>query len=405
MTIINALPFDLLNGTTADATQVDANFNEIVNDVNNNGAHNGVNSDITALTALTTPIPPAGGGTNVFVGGTSTGVANAQIIATPVPSGFTLTIGNRIVWEPGFTNTGALTLVVNGTTATAVLKPTATGLAPLTGGEVFLGQAAEAYFDGTEYVLFTNANPPVPTKFLQNYLAGLVLSTAGGSGTFGISAGEASDSTNVASMLLASAYTKTTASWAVGTGNGGLDTGAIANSTWYHVFVIQRVDTGVVDILFSLSPSAPTLPTGYTLFRRIGSMKTDTSAHWFLFYQFADQFLWDAPPTDLSNFALNATPVAKVLSTPLGVFVLAQILVELSNSTTNGVAKLYYPNGNAQSAGAPNAQIVTQVNGVAVAVEVQVRTNASSQIEAVGNASVNNSLSLVTVGWFDSRGR
>ncbi len=69
MTIINALPFTLQNGTTADATQVMADFDEIVNDVNNNAAHNGVNSDITALTALTTPITPAQGGTNIWIGG------------------------------------------------------------------------------------------------------------------------------------------------------------------------------------------------------------------------------------------------------------------------------------------------------------------------------------------------
>ena len=49
-------------------------------------------------------------------------------------------------------------------------------------------------------------------------------------------------------MLLASAYTKTTGSWAVGSGNGGLDTGTITNSTWYHVFLMQRPDTEVVDI-------------------------------------------------------------------------------------------------------------------------------------------------------------
>src|SRR5581483_6632569 len=88
---------------------------------------------------------------------------------------------------------------------------------------------------------------------LQNYLTGLTLSTAGSSATFSVAAGEAMDSTNVALMILAASISKTTSSWAVGSGNGGLDTGAIATSTWYHVWLIQRPDTGVVDVLISTS--------------------------------------------------------------------------------------------------------------------------------------------------------
>ena len=53
MAIIPSIPDLLQNGTTADATQIMANFNAIMSDVNANAAANGVNSDITNLTALT----------------------------------------------------------------------------------------------------------------------------------------------------------------------------------------------------------------------------------------------------------------------------------------------------------------------------------------------------------------
>lgn len=54
-------------------------------------------------------------------------------------------------------------------------------------------------------------------------------------------------------MALTSGITKRLdAAWAVGTGNGGLDQGTIANAT-YHVHLIKRLDTGVVDAIFSLS--------------------------------------------------------------------------------------------------------------------------------------------------------
>src|SRR5262245_6675329 len=57
----------------------------------------------------------------------------------------------------------------------------------------------------------------------------------------------ASDSTTPKLMSLASALTKRVdGSWSVGTNQGGLDTGSIASAT-YHVFLIQRSDTGVVD--------------------------------------------------------------------------------------------------------------------------------------------------------------
>lgn len=65
MSIISALPFNLQNGTTADATQVMANFNQVVSNVNANAATAGANSNITSITGLTTPLSPTQGGTGV----------------------------------------------------------------------------------------------------------------------------------------------------------------------------------------------------------------------------------------------------------------------------------------------------------------------------------------------------
>lgn len=63
MAIVSSLPFALTNGTTADATQVQANFNQLVSNVNANAAENGVNSSITQMTGLTTPLSITQGGT------------------------------------------------------------------------------------------------------------------------------------------------------------------------------------------------------------------------------------------------------------------------------------------------------------------------------------------------------
>lgn len=62
-------------------------------------------------------------------------------------------------------------------------------------------------------------------------------------------------------------------------GLNGLDTGALAGSTWYAVFVIFNPSTDAVAGLVSLSASAPTLPVGYTHFARIGWVRTDATAN------------------------------------------------------------------------------------------------------------------------------
>src|SRR5260370_140508 len=119
-------------------------------------------------------------------------------------------------------------------------------------------------------------DPAYLASFLRGAIAGLTLS-GGGSQTLTIAAGQATSDDVTTSMALPSTTTKTFAAWAVGSGNGGLDTGSIADNTWYHVFAIERTDTGVVDALISLSPTAPTLPANYTKKRRIGSIRTDAT--------------------------------------------------------------------------------------------------------------------------------
>lgn len=503
MTIISALPFNLQNGQTADATQVMANFDEILNDVNNNAAHNGANNDITSLSALTTPITPLQGGTNAYYGAGS-GTANAQLVATPTPASFTLATGVSIYWLPSVGNTGALTLNANDTGVTAVLARTGSGPEPLVGGEVISGQLAKATYDGTQYLLdpdpmsgfgtvkslasatttdlgtalshninitgtttitafgstaslqrplyklvfsgallltynatslllpgsgnITTANgdaadalylgsgnwqilayykrtgQPVsfPAAILQGYISGLTLSTAGSSGTFGIAAGVGTDSTNALVMSLASAYTKTTASWAVGTANGALDTGAIAGTTWYHVYVIERIDTGFTDILFSLSATSPTLPTNYTLFRRIGSMKTDGSNHWLAFTQTVNTFIWAVPVLDANAVASTAARVNTALTVPLNLVVSALFRGILTVGGTNNATIFTSLQETDQTPSTTNADLAAAASGFGAA-DFERFTNTSQQI-GVRSLATSATISITTYGWIDFRG-
>lgn len=228
-------------------------------------------------------------------------------------------------------------------------------------------------------------------------LYGLTLSAAGSTATFGIAAGAASG------MVLSSAYTKTTSAWGVGTGQGALDTGSIANSTWYQVYLIQRTDTGVVDILVSTSASSPTMPTNYTRKRRIGSMKTDGSAQWVKFSQNGDEFLWDAVVNDGPG-TIGTTASTLTLTVPPGLKVNALVYLNLSNSASSVSAAISSFDITDAAVSTINRQLSTPAANVIASGNFNVRTNTSRQIRARCDAASCN-LDIGTYGWIDTRGR
>lgn len=151
--IIPSIPYTLTNGSLADATQVMGNFNTIITDVNANAATSGANTNITSITGLTTALANTYGGTVIYNGGTTGGSANAQTIASTVPSNFALTTGNIVTGVAGATNTTAVTLAVNGGTATQTAVQTPLGLISTPAKSLVTGQGFVAYFDGTYFEL------------------------------------------------------------------------------------------------------------------------------------------------------------------------------------------------------------------------------------------------------------
>ena len=149
------VPNTFVNNTIADANQVNANFSAVISCLLN-AAQAGNNSDITSLNALTTPVTPGQGGSNLFIGGTSSGTLNAQIVTVTIPSGFTLVKGYTVAFVPGFTNSSALQINVNSTGLVNVYRQTPGGPQALTGGEAVAGQMFFASYDGTEWQMISN---------------------------------------------------------------------------------------------------------------------------------------------------------------------------------------------------------------------------------------------------------
>ena len=61
------------------------------------------------------------------------------------------------------------------------------------------------------------------------------------------------------------------------TGVNGLDTGSASAGTWYYIYAIYNLATLTFAGLFSLNQTTPTLPSGYTLYRRVGAVRRNAS--------------------------------------------------------------------------------------------------------------------------------
>ena len=204
------------------------------------------------------------------------------------------------------------------------------------------------YYNGTDYVILAAgtdgyhlrakgaAAPVWEAPAERNHIAGLELS--GATDTLSIAAGEAMDTTNVATMPLAAFTKNASAAWVVGTGNGSLDTGVYAASTLYYVWLIQRVDTGVVDVLTSVSGTIGTitLPTNYTLGRLIGAFVTDATPDILAFQQVGDYFRFTGDViADIADATITANTFEDgILSVPR--HSLAHIYVKWSNPGATG---------------------------------------------------------------------
>lgn len=257
--------------------------------------------------------------------------------------------------------------------------------------------------NGSQHAYIVRTTP----NLMRGYIDGLIMSTAGSSTTMAISAGQATDTSNALNLILSASINKTTSAWAVGSGNGGLDTGAIANSTWYYFYVIRRPDTGVVDVVFSTNSSIPTLPANYTQYRYIGAGLTNGSAQWTRFYQYGDEFVWDTPPTD-ANTNATTTPTLYTLSVPRKILQAHMSVISRDEAANSTDVKVYNPAitavASSNSTAATTISVTSSAGTIArIAAPVSCFTNASAQVMVV--SSKTSVFEIRTTGWTDTRGK
>jgi hypothetical protein len=234
------------------------------------------------------------------------------------------------------------------------------------------------------------------------YLAGLQMANnvTDANNDIDFTAGIARDSTNAVSIVCAALIKRLDAVWVVGTNQGGLDTGAKANSTWYHCFAICKADGSGGDFLFSTSLSSPTMPATYTAFRRVGSVRTNGSGNILGFQQRGDRFSWNTVPIDLNTVTLGTTPLAVTLSAPPISGVVANVQGIIANASVASAAQVYRVgqtiDGNAPVARTPATGTHTY--------QTNVEVDGSSQVMAVATGA-NSTFTIGTTAYIDTRGR
>lgn len=266
------------------------------------------------------------------------------------------------------------------------------------------------YTSSTDHKLhFTNASgcDYVINHLPYNCIEGfdILISPTDTSHDWQIGPGEARDTTNTEDIVLTASITKQLdAVWSAGNNAGGVETLPVVISDTYHMFAIKNVTTDTVDIIFDNSLS-PTLPSGYTKYRRVGSFLTNAAANISGYTRVGDLCLWTTPPTDVNVSNLpSATGTLYALSVPTDI----QVQAEVSVGQPNTAAIIYFSSieqdDTTPSIDNPVAQLpYVSESGYRLANQFRIRTDTSGKIRARANAGTSNVVWVSTFGWVDDR--
>lgn len=246
----------------------------------------------------------------------------------------------------------------------------------------------------------------------RSYLTGFAL-TYQTTTSFDIAAGQCRDSTNASNITLSSSITgcalTASTAWAAGNSANKLNNQTIPAAGTLHVFAMRKDSDGTGEVLIDASLT-PTLPSGYTYYRRVASLRTSSSV-WIQWNQFGDMFQWQSLQNDGSAFnsGLGTTAANFAVTVPSGIKVIALVQVHVSIGTNAAGVRVYDPglaDVSPSTSDALNTALALAVGSTntRIGAEAQVPTNTSAQIRAISTAALGNA-DLRTRGWIDRRGR
>jgi hypothetical protein len=272
---INSVRIGLGAGSIGTNTVVGANSALGANTTGFNNTVIGSGAAPLITTSTTNTIIGAGAGAALTLGGADTIIgANAFSNAT--------TTGNAIAIGSGCASslTAGGGNVENTVSGNIYMGVSVTALNNAQIGTIAIGYAAAS--EGSYHTVIGNLNTTTVNiwgKGMGGTISGLTLSSNASDAVndVDIEAGECRDATRIRSIVYSGATKQSDAAWAAGSAAGWLDTGSIADGT-YYIWLIYKSSTATVDSLLSLSATAPTMPSGYDYKRRIGMLVRMSSA-------------------------------------------------------------------------------------------------------------------------------
>ena len=242
------------------------------------------------------------------------------------------------------------------------------------------------------------ANTPIVNAGLK-YVNGLELAWASDE-TITMAAGAARDSANSNDIVLSAAATISN----ITNGANGLDTGSVAASTMYAVYVIgdSTKYESTAGLLSLASNSEPSLPAGYDMYRRVGWVLTDGTSDNLLFWQEGmgqvRKYFYDVGISELSGgSATTYTAIDLATSVPPIDTTVILDIAYTPNSATNNAE--FLPFGSSATNG-----VVRYGCGVAAAQvgQIEVPAKLNSAVPTIQyKVDTSDALTLLTTGFYD----
>jgi hypothetical protein len=233
---------------------------------------------------------------------------------------------------------------------------------------------------------------------LSPHIRGLGISYASAT-TLTVAAGNCADSTG---SYLAKTDSAITLNGAV-VGLNGIDTGALSTSKVYNVFAIWS-ERGYVQmgVILSLA-SAPILPQGYDVYRRIGYAVTDGSSQFVKIYQVGNEstrlYRYDAPISVLSGGS-SATYVAVSLAACVPAVSTSVVFAATHTPAIAANTAVLRPTGSASTS---TCVVSSSVAAVANRLQLECPCAISSSVAKVDYAvTASDTLSLSVVSFVDN---
>jgi len=269
--------------------------------------------------------------------------------------------------------------------------------------------------DGTNWFIDTEFGVQTALAYPLGYGSGTAINQTNGNETTQIDfpPGEWRDSTNTGNIKLTSTISKDlTQNWAAGNGNGGRPTGAannpLAQDTWYHCFLIAKTD-GTVDAGFDTDVNATNLlsdATGYSLFRRVGSIKTESASTDILSFSCLElggrerEFLWKVPVRDLNTGTIGASILEQTITVPPDVKTLSYLMGRFVTATGAQQVLVIYSYDVTETSPAGPVDNITFLTKDDTGGQVRVRTNTNQQVK-LQSSDANAAVGLSVAGWYD----